>query len=158
MPDSGKRDRIVVLLEHWDEIWDPRAGLSDRGGDGTGMTMMPGWTRQTGVQAVLDALRRLRDSDRHAYNHVSVFYGAETRIVVTRVRVRCPDRSYKLVAKRVAKRILPRGWDEDDEAELETAIDLLTELCKGTVQLPGELEDWITAPAAQTSQSTWLPV
>lgn len=148
----------MTLLEHWDEIWDPRAGLSDRGGDGTGMTMMPGWTRQTGVQAVLDALRQLRATDRHAYNRVSVFYGAETRIVIERVRVRCPDRSYKLVPRPTAKRILPRDWKEDADAELEAAIDRLTDICKGSAKLPDELNDWITAPAAQTSQSTWLPV
>lgn len=132
-PKTARRQRLETLLEHWDEIWDPHAGLQDQAGDGTGTQQMPKWIHDQSIQEIDRCLRLLPTQERA---HLKAYYLAETRIVIHRTRIKIRRGVYTTKPQPRIERILPT-WI--NLTRKDNALALLELMIQGPIEIPNEL-------------------
>ncbi len=137
-----RRDRLLLLLEHWTDIWDPDAGLSDLGGDGSGVRLMPAWCSHPSIVELERGLKQLAGPDRSV---ILAYYGSETRIVWREVSHKRSNGKRERLTLPQRERILPRGFQE---TRLAAAITRLETLLRGTLDIPQDLYNALNKPIA----------
>lgn len=140
----SKRARIVHLLGHWEDIFDPD-GASSFGspGDGSGVALLPLMSRHPSVVELVRCLRVLGEEAPVQLSHLKAYHCAEWRIRVDHVRVKRPRRQggklmSELVESRTRERIVP-SWVRLEK--VRRAEDRLVELFRGRVAIPEDLSD-----------------
>lgn len=107
MKPLSRRERIEVLLDHWEDFFECAARDDGPSGDG-GVFLLPGMSRHPSVVELGRALGCLRDFAPNKAAHLCGFYGSSFRNVDRKRRVRS-RRGFVLVDERVRERVVP-GW------------------------------------------------
>lgn len=154
---TSKRERIVYVLDHWDDIFNPPLASTNpirgRGGNG----FLPGMSRHASVVELVRCLEVLRLEAPTQYAHLMASHRAEWRIK------RVPRRSKggKAVLRRdgvnrlvqetrpVRERLVP-AWV--DTGKVYRAQSRLVDLFRGACRLPEEFEDALTLSAEEIAE------
>lgn len=144
---TTKRDKIVYLLDHWDDLFDPNV-TSPQGspGDGSGVGLMPAMCHHPSVRELERCLGLLRVSAPVQFSHLMATHTAEWRIRVDLVRVRRERGLTELVERRVRERLVPRWVDAGKVARGHRS---LVEAFRGSPSIPDDLWDALTLSAAE---------
>ena len=133
-----KRRRLVYLLDHWPDIFDPDHG---RGGNGDGPGIgpcMPRMSRHPSVVELARCLELLRVEAPSQFGHLVGYYGAEWRIREDEVRRRRKGGKQETVRVRQRVRLVPR-WVRLEN--VRRGEEFLASVFRGPVFVPDELRD-----------------
>lgn len=146
----SKREKIVHLLGHWEDIFNPPGvtGTSSSSSGG-GLALLPLMSRHRSVVELVRCLGVLAVEAPVQLSHLRAYHGAEWRIRVDHVRVKRPRRQggkvrSELVETRTRERIVP-SWVRLEK--VRRAEGRLVELFVGQVDLPEELWDALVLSA-----------
>lgn len=144
-----KREKIVFLLEHWDELFDPSV-TSPQGspGDGSGVGLMPAMCHHPSVRELDRCLGVLKSVAPVQFSHLMATHTAEWRIRVDHVRVRRERGLTEVVERRVRERLVPR-WV--DAGKVRRAHAALAEGFQGSVSIPDDLWDALTLSSEEAN-------
>lgn len=139
---TSKRDKIVYLLDHWDEIHDPDgASPQGRPGGGSNTPHLPGMSRHHSVRELSRCLAAVKLQAPIQHSHLMAYHCAEWRIHVRIGSVKRRGGKVERVEFRDRHRRIPEwvamGYVRAAEVRLE-------ELFVGQVDIPEELWDALT--------------
>jgi hypothetical protein len=139
---TSKRDKIVYLLDHWDEIHDPDAGSPQgRPGDGTNTPHLAYMAHHPSVVELARCLAAVKLAAPFQHSHLMAYHQAEWRIHVRVGTVKRRGGKFERVEFRDRHRRIPEwvrmGYVRAGELRLE-------ELFRGPVFIPDELWDALT--------------
>lgn len=140
-----KHDRIVYLLDHWDEIFDPNVTSPKGSPSGGGVALMPRMSRHPSVVELVRCLHALQTVAPRQHDHLKAYYCAEWRIRVDTIRRKRPGGKFESQEVRRRERVVPR-WVRLEKVRRGEAV--LVESFRGEVFIPDELWDALTKPIA----------
>lgn len=140
-----KRDRIVYLLDHWDEIFDPNVTSPLGSPSSGGVQLMPLMSRHPSVVELARCLVVLRRVAPRQHDHLKAYYLAEWRIRTDVVRKKRRGGKFETTELRRRERVVPR-WVRLEKVRRGEGV--LVEAFSGEVFIPSELWDALTRPAA----------
>jgi hypothetical protein len=138
----SKRDRIVYLLDHWDDIFSPPVsiGLFSAGGS-SGSPHLSGMARHSSVVELVRCLAVLKLEEPRWHDHVKLFHCAEWKIRTWSTVVRRKGGKRETVVHRDRARRPPADVRMD---WVRLGEDRLAELFVGDVSIPTELWEALT--------------
>lgn len=143
---SSKRDKIVYLLDHWDDIHDPDATSPQGSANGGGAHLMSLMSRHPSVVELSRCLAVLKLEHKLWHDHCKAFHTAEWGISVRRsTRKRKGGKQEQVVLRDRVRR--PPAWVTMDY--VRSGEFRLEELFVGPVFIPGELWDALTLSSAE---------
>lgn len=142
----SKRCRILYLLDHWDDIFNPPLTSSGGDGGGGGMSLLPGVSRHHSVVELVRCLTALKAEHPLWHDHLKAYHCAEWRIHVRWGTVKRKNGRTESVQLRDRVRCRPQwvsmGYVRSGEFRLE-------ELFSGSASLPEEFDDAVTLSIAE---------
>jgi hypothetical protein len=142
----SKREKIVYLLDHWVDIWDPDAA-SQRGSSGGGGVHLLGlMSRHPSVVELDRCLRVLKVERKLWHDHVKAFHCAEWGVRTRVSRRRRKGGKSEVVVLRDRVRRQP-SWVK--MGYVNSGVFRLEELFQGPVFVPGELWDALTLSSGE---------
>jgi hypothetical protein len=146
---TTKKEKIVHLLDHWDDIHDPNMSKDNPGNGDSAGPQMPVMAHHRSVLELARCLRILKTEAPSQHDHLMAYHRAEWRIHTwTTLRRRKGGKSER-VDHRERQRLKP-AWVEP--LKVHKGEDRLAELFRGTVYIPDDLWDALTKSSAQIEQ------
>lgn len=147
LPQS-KRDKIVYLLDHWDDIFSPPVSGYGRstGDDSPHLSPM---SKHASVVELARCLAVLKLEHKLWHDHVKAFHGAEWSIHVRRsTRKRKGGKSEQVVLRDRVRR--PPQWVK--AGYVRSGVFRLEELFRGAVSIPEPLYLALTLSSAEIAE------
>lgn len=143
----SKRDKIVYLLDHWDDIHDPSV-TSPGGspGDGSGVPLLPLVTRSPSVRELVRCLAILKTEACSQHDHLMAYHTAEWRVHRWSEQKRRKGGKLETVNRHERQRITP-SWVRLEK--VRRAEERLCELFVGAVFIPRPFWDALTLSSAE---------
>lgn len=137
---TSKRDKIVHLLDHWDDIYNPP--LTNQGGTGNGgNALLPLMSRHASVVELVRCLALLQVEAPVQHAHLKAFHCAEWRTHRWAEVKRRKGGKRERVERSERQRLVP-SWVRLEK--VRRAEDRLVALFRGPVFIPEELWDALT--------------
>lgn len=147
LPQS-KRDKIVYLLDHWDEIHSPPAS-GYGGSSGSSTPHLSPMSKHSSVVELERCLAVLKSENKLHHDHLKAFYGAEWGINVRRSsRKRKGGKSEQVVLRDRVRR--PPQWVKS--GYVRSGVFRLEELFVGAVSIPEPLYLALTLSSAEIAE------
>lgn len=142
---TTKLEKIVHLLDHWDDIHNPPLSSSQPGRrGGGGSALLPLMAGDRSVRELVRCLGVLKVDAPTQYAHLMAHHTAEWRIRVDEARVPRKGGKSELVEVRTRERLVPR-WVRAQK--VVSAHRSLSAGFRGPVDIPAELWDALTVSA-----------
>lgn len=150
--DWNKLDRIVYLLDHWQDIFDPSVtstwgtftGISGTSTESRSPSPLPRMASHPSVRKIERSLTVLADREPVLARHLKAYRcNAEWRTADKWLVRRLPSGKRDIVEQRVREKIVPK-WVERQKVSLAELR--LARLIRGDVYIPMELWRALTKP------------
>lgn len=153
---TTKREKIIYLLDHWDEIHDPDAASPQgRPGGGTNTPHLAFMASHVSVRELARCLAVLREVAPVQHSHLMAFHGAEWRQTRTPKRTTVKGKTGWISNPRSSH---AEDWDHGRERivpawvrleKVRRAQEALAEAFRGQVFIPDDLWDALTLSSVE---------